>query len=99
MDGGAALGRRAQGAVHLQADGVLDAQDPHGTGRGPREGREREGDPGLDPGRENGWANGYMVLRAAKAGAQPRATDTSSSLGGSVYIIGGGSAPSAPVPC
>ena len=33
---------------------VLDAQDAEDAGRGQREGREREGDPGLEPGREMG---------------------------------------------
>ena len=71
--GGAALGRRAQGEVHFQADVVLDAQDPEDAGPGQREGPEREGGPGLEPGRENGRPKGYMVLGAANAGAQPRA--------------------------
>ena len=59
-----ALGRRAQDEVHLQADVVLDAQDPHDAGLGRREGREREGGPGLDPGRRNGRANACMFLGA-----------------------------------
>ena len=64
--GGAALGRRAQGEVHFQADVVLDAQHAHDAGLGQREVREREGGPGLEP------ANGSMSLGSANAHAQPR---------------------------
>ena len=62
--GGAALGRLAQGEVYFEADGVLDAQDPEDAGLGQREVREREGGPGLDPGRRNGRANACMFLGA-----------------------------------
>ena len=50
------LGRRTQGKVHLEADGVLDAQDPEDAGLGQREVRERKGGPGLEPDRGNGRA-------------------------------------------
>ena len=46
---GAALGSRAQGEVHFEADVVLEAQDPHDAGPGQRDGREPEGGPGLEP--------------------------------------------------
>ena len=57
---------------------VLDAQDPEDAGLGQREGREREGGPGLDPGREKGrpriscgpisvQANGDRFLDGANA--------------------------------
>lgn len=52
--GWGALGPRAQGEAHGQADGVLDAQDPEDAGLGQRAGRTREGDPGLEPDRGTG---------------------------------------------
>ena len=76
MNGRAALRRGAQGEIHCQAVVLLDAQDPHCAGLGEFEVREREGGPGLEPDRDNGRANWYMVLSAAKAGAQPRAPQT-----------------------
>ena len=71
--GGPALGRQTQGEVHFQADGILDAQDPHDAGLGQREVREPEGGPGLEPDRGNGRANGYMVLSGANARGHRRA--------------------------
>ena len=59
-----ALGRLAQGEVHFQADVVLDAEHAEDAGLGQREVREREGGPGLDPGRRNGRANACMFLGA-----------------------------------
>ena len=62
MDAGAALGRRAQGEVHFQADVVLDAQDPHAAGLGQHELRGGEARGGERPLAQVGVPPGLVAV-------------------------------------